>query len=108
MTSVTCCCSTPFGFETCLPRNTQKEEREAHLTGGHDCQPCSHSSNPSLRTWFLEHLATLDAWLRAKISVTLRSSPMSITARRRSSTRCSGKQGRSERTRKSPTACSIP
>ena len=45
------------------------------------------------------------AWPPARTSATSRSSRTSTTARRRSSTRCSGSRARSARTRTSPSAC---
>ena len=49
---------------------------------------------------------TLRRWLSAPTDATSRSSRTWITARRRSSTRCSGSPARSGRTRRSPSACS--
>ncbi len=54
------------------------------------------------------HAGTLGRCRSAPTSATSPSSPTSITARRRSSMRCSGSPGRFARTRMSPSGSSIP
>src|SRR5689334_5818130 len=41
------CCSTPYGFETCRPRNARRRNEKLISPAERYCRPCKHSSSRS-------------------------------------------------------------